>query len=61
MKPTYLLPPDVARTLRVSVQSVTAMCRSGALPAIRVKKQWRISAAGFDRWQREQLGIGEES
>ena len=35
---------EVAQTLRISDQTVVAMCKRGELPAIKVGKLWRIYA-----------------
>lgn len=50
-----LKPAKAAELMGVSVATVTSMCRSGKLPAIRIGKQWRIRRADL----LEMLGITE--
>lgn len=57
-----LSPKQTAELMDVSVPTVTAMCRSGKLPAVRIGKQWRIRRSdlltflGFDQQGGEAYG-----
>jgi excisionase family DNA binding protein len=45
---------DVAEELRLGQRTVYAMASGGELPAFKVRGQWRIRHADFDKWIAEQ-------
>ncbi len=65
MSDTVLTIRDVARLLKLTTKTVYAMANAGELPAFRVRGQWRILAADFERWllerAREQVRAPYES
>lgn len=38
----WMTPAEVARTLRVSAETVRVMCKGGELPAAKIRNQYRI-------------------
>jgi len=50
----FLTPVEVAERLRVSKMTVYRLCRSGELPYVLVRRQYRIITADFERWFEEQ-------
>jgi excisionase family DNA binding protein len=53
--------PEAAEMLRIHPKTVQAMCRSGALPALRMGKYWRFRTSTLDRWVVERLSSENQS
>jgi excisionase family DNA binding protein len=49
-RPAYLTVAEVAAMLRVSNMTVYRLINSGALPAVRVGKSYRLTEADVDRY-----------
>jgi excisionase family DNA binding protein len=49
----HLTAAEVAEQLDLSAVIVTAMCRSGELPAVKKGRSWQIPVEGFEAWLRE--------
>lgn len=54
----YLTTEEIAKMLRVSVQSVNKWCREGKLKAIRAGRRWRITRADLNQFT--QKGVPQE-
>ena len=52
MQPEYLTPAEIARELRVSVQTVNKWCRAGQLLASRAGRSWRVKRSDLDAFLR---------
>lgn len=54
--PRFLLLPDVAAELNVSMSQMLALVRSGDLPAIKVggRGQWRVERKVLEDWIQQQ-------
>jgi excisionase family DNA binding protein len=50
----FLLVSEVAARLRCSPQYVTALARAAEIPAYRLGREWRIDAAAFEVWLKQQ-------
>ncbi|KMK63804.1 Helix-turn-helix domain [Puniceibacterium sp. IMCC21224] len=46
-------PAQIAKTLDVSVRTVSRMCAKGEIPAHKVRHQWRVDRRDFLKWLRE--------
>jgi excisionase family DNA binding protein len=42
--------PEAASLLRIHPKTVQAMCRSRALPAFRLGREWRFRTSVLDQW-----------
>lgn len=49
MQALFMKPPEPAGILDVSVRTITRMCESGQLPAVKLRSSWRINRAEFMR------------
>ena len=47
---SFFTPREVSELLRVSVYTVRRWIRQGDLPAYKVGRGWRVSAAAIDEW-----------
>lgn len=50
----FLTVPEVAQFLRVSTMTVYRLLRSGALPAVRIRWQYRVSREAVEDYLRRQ-------
>ncbi len=46
--------PEVARYLRLSVQTLYKMVQQGRIPALKAGARWRFRMAEVDAWMREE-------
>jgi excisionase family DNA binding protein len=63
MQPPVLTVREVAESLRLAEKTVYAMAAAGEIPAFKLRGQWRIRRADFDRWLARQagaLGLGDD-
>lgn len=52
----YLKPAEIGEILGVSVFTVLRMCRTRALPAVKIAgSQWRIKESEFRKWEQEKM------
>jgi excisionase family DNA binding protein len=54
----FLTIEEVARILKMHTNTVYKMCREGKLPAVKIGKEWRISAARFSQFLERGTGAG---
>jgi excisionase family DNA binding protein len=45
---------EVATILKLAEKTVYSMAQNGALPAFKVRGQWRLRRVDFDRWMAKQ-------
>jgi excisionase family DNA binding protein len=50
---------EVAALLKLAEKTVYAMAQAGEIPAFKIRGQWRIKRAEFDRWIDAQPRGGE--
>lgn len=50
----FLTTEDVLGYLRVTPRTIYRLIRSGALPAVRIGRQWRFRRSDLDRWLDQQ-------
>jgi excisionase family DNA binding protein len=52
--PAFLKTEEVLAYLRVTPRTIYRLIRSGALPAVRIGRQWRFRQSDLDRWLDQQ-------
>ena len=52
----YLTPKEVMELLAIGKNTFYKMVQSGALPAFRVGKQWRVRCEDIEPWANGQMG-----
>lgn len=48
--PDEVLTKEVAALLKLAEKTVYATAQAGEIPAIKIRRQWRIKRAELDRW-----------
>ena len=55
----FLTPSEVLMRLRVNVKTLYRLIGSGALPAVRIGRQWRVRPLDLETWlRRHESGAG---
>ncbi|MCZ6460683.1 MAG: helix-turn-helix domain-containing protein [Actinobacteria bacterium] len=55
----WLTVADICEYMGVSTFVVTSQLRSGALPAVKFGREWRVARADFEDWINEQRERGD--
>ena len=53
MRAEFLTVSEVASLLKLSESTVYTMVRAGAIPAVKLGNQWRVSETRLDEWLEE--------
>ena len=51
---------DVAAILKLAEKTVYSMAQGGEIPAFKIRGQWRLRKADFDKWMADQASGGVE-
>lgn len=57
----WLSVADICEYMDVSTFVVTSVLRSGALPAVKFGREWRVARVDFEDWLNEQRTAGARS
>lgn len=57
----WLSVADICEYMDVSTFVVTSMLRSGALPAVKFGREWRVARVDFENWLNEQRTAPDRS
>ena len=60
----FLTTSEVLRYLNVNVRTIYRLARNGAIPAVRIGRQWRFRRSDLDAWldsQRAMPTVGQGS
>lgn len=57
----WLSVADICEYMDVSTFVVTSVLRSGALPAVKFGREWRVARIDFEDWLNEQRTAGARS
>jgi len=52
----YIGIQDVADILNIGINKATSLVKTKGFPAIKIGNTYRISVAGFEKWQKENIG-----
>lgn len=57
----YLTVQEVAKYLRVSPQTIRAMCEGGQITCVKCMSRWRIPRSGIELWESQNMRTVQNS